>query len=80
MELISSMTECQMSTQKRKTAKNRTTSYSSLLGVVGLMYAHTKEQFSYYYQLATSDKGGAAVWYYLERAEKKNEKFNTRTN
>lgn len=49
------------------------TSYSSLLGVVGLIYAKTKEQFSYYYQLATSDKGGDSVWYYLERAEKKNE-------
>lgn len=73
MELNSSMTECQMSTKKRKTAGNRTTSYSSLLGVVGMMYAKTKEQFSYYYQLATSDKEGASVWYYLERAEKKNE-------
>lgn len=73
MELISSMTECQMSIKKRKTAGNRMTSYSSLLGVVGLMYAKTKEQFSYYYQLATSDKDGASVWYYLERAEKKNE-------
>lgn len=74
MELISSMTECQMSTKKRKTAGNRTTSYSSLLGVVGLIYAETKEQFLYYYQLATSDKEGASVWYYLERAEKKNER------
>ena len=73
MELISSMTECQMSIKKRKTAGNRTTSYSSLLGVVGLMYARTKEQFAYYYQLATSDKGGDSVWYYLERAEKENE-------
>ena len=70
MELISSMTECQISIKKRKTAGNRMTSYSSLLGVVGLMYAKTKEQFSYYYQLATSDKGGDSVWYYLERAEK----------
>lgn len=65
------MTEFQMSTKKRKTARNRTTSYSSLLGVVGLMYAETKEQFSYYYQLATSDREGDSVWYYLERAEKK---------
>ena len=73
MELISSMTEFQISTKKRKTAENRTTSYSSLLGVVGLIYAKTKEQFSYYYQLATSDKEGASVWYYLERGEKKNE-------
>ena len=73
MELISSMTECQKYIQKRKTAGNRTTSYSSLLGVVGLMYAKTKEQFAYYYQLATSDKEGASVWYYLERVEKKNE-------
>ena len=70
MELILSMTECQMSLKKRKTAGNRTTSYSSLLGVVGLMHAKTKEQFSYYYQLATSDKDGDSVWYYLEMAEK----------
>lgn len=72
MELNSSMTECQMST-KKKTAGNRTTSYSSLLGVVGMMYAKTKEQFSYYYQLATSDKGGDSVWYYLEGRKKKAE-------
>lgn len=44
---------------------NRTTTYESLLGVIGLLLSDTKEDFCYYYQLATGDSNGNTAWYYM---------------
>lgn len=80
MELSSDTIANLSATTKSRTKGNRTTTLESLLGVVGLLYAKNRDQFQFYYELATSDEEGASVWYYITRKQGKSKNDCTKCN